>query len=120
MNSNGIPEMIRAAGKSKYRTPEIAWWGGFLIGLGLGLSIGLWVSSARASPSCMTYREAREVWPNTYLFWRGEHCWTAGNRHHAQVQHITPLPKRKPFVLLLEQAVADPSFDTRWRARIDQ
>ena len=135
MNSNGIPEMIRAAGRSKYVTPGMPWWGWFILA-----ALLVTAGYASASPSCMTLHEAREVWPNTYLSWRGDHCWFAkyGGTHEGgrktgghksgpwygqcsrTVPSCVPLPKEKPFVLLLEQAAADPSFEVRWRARIYQ
>jgi hypothetical protein len=113
MNSNGIPEMIRAAGKSIYRTPRMPWWEALLLGLALGFIFG--ASLAHASQDCMTHAEARGVWPREYLHWHGDHCWGArGVRAaHAEIRSI-PLPKPKPFILLLEQAPQEWIYADRW------
>jgi len=72
----------------------------------IALAMLLGISIASASPSCPTFTEARDAWPNKYLSWHGEHCWSAGHpaQHHAQAQREVPLPKSKPFILLLEQS----------------
>jgi len=109
-------EWLQEGEHSKYQTPEgLPKWAWLLIGLILGFVIGFIISPARASESCMTHAEAREVWPNTYLHWRGEHCWSGRVRSaHAEMRSV-PLPKPKPFILLLEQPheVCD-LFECRW------
>jgi hypothetical protein len=72
--SNDIREWVRAAGNSKYVTPRMLWWGWAAMVFGL-IALGM-CSMAHASPSCMTYTEARATWPTKYLHWRGEHCWS--------------------------------------------
>jgi hypothetical protein len=105
MNSNGIPEMIRAAGKSRYVTRRLPWSAWLYIGFMIGLALGLFVIPAHASPSCMTHAEAREVWPREYLHWHGDHCWAGHSVRSAHVEmRSVPLPKPKPFILLLEQS----------------
>lgn len=80
MNINGVPEMIRDAGRSRYVTPQYPWWASFLLGLSLGFLIGvvLCVTSAHASPSCMTFHEARQAYPHKHIRWHpsdGGRCW---------------------------------------------
>jgi hypothetical protein len=97
MNSNGIPELIRAAGRSRYVTPRMRWWGWVVFGM---LIMFLGVSACHASPGCMTHAEARQEWPNTYLRWHpptlrsgvasSEHCW-----YGPQAARI-PIPRTRP------------------------
>jgi hypothetical protein len=62
------------------------------VAFGMALAF-LGMSACRASP-CMTLHEARQVWPNTYLSWHGEHCWFAkGHREHRRIKRSAPLPR---------------------------
>ena len=76
----------------------------FMMGV-LFATLMIWTWPAHASPSCMTHAEAREVWPREYLHWHGEHCWSGHSARsaHAEMRSV-PLPKPKPFMLLLEQS----------------
>jgi hypothetical protein len=102
---SGINEWLQEGEHSKYQTPRPwRWWTWLLIGFVLGMAVMLPFTKAHASPSCMTFSEARELHPNEYLAWHGEHCWYArGRSEHRHAAHI-PIPKEKPFILLLEQS----------------
>jgi hypothetical protein len=69
----------------------------------LSLSLSLFVASsvpARASPSCLSYAEARAAHRNAHLFWHGRaHCWDAnGGRTAARKvrQHEPPSAPSSP------------------------
>jgi hypothetical protein len=37
----------------------------------------LWVTSAAASPICLTKSEARKLWPRQHIYWYSkDHCWS--------------------------------------------
>jgi hypothetical protein len=74
------------------------------------------ISNAAASPDCMTLSEARHLYPDKHLWWKGNHCWTdtRGERRHAErtkpapEQVTVPLPKERPELLVTEVANAVP------------
>lgn len=41
----------------------------------VAIAFVLIASTAQASPSCMTLREARAIYPGVHLHWKGNHCW---------------------------------------------
>jgi len=58
--------------------------------------------SVRASPSCLTYAEARAQWPTRHLYWHGRgHCWDASPRRRRDVretEHPKPTAPARPVV----------------------
>ena len=79
MNSNGVPEMIRDV-RSRYVTPRVPGYRWLLIGFGFGMLFGiiLTISAAHASPSCMTFHEARQAYPHKHIRWHPSEsgrCW---------------------------------------------
>jgi hypothetical protein len=69
------------------------------------LIVALIVSPAIAKPSvCLTYKQARELWPRVHLFWFSEnHCWS--NRR-GPPRHIKVEPEPKP-----KKMKGDPVFN---------
>lgn len=55
------------------------------------------VSAAWASPSCLTLHQARAKYPDSYLSWRGDHCWYNGERarRHHRHRHRDPEPETR-------------------------
>src|SRR5215472_4987762 len=52
----------------------------------------LLTSSSLANQDCLTYRQARKIWPRSHLYWHGpEHCWD----NHSRKRHRDPVFGRK-------------------------
>jgi hypothetical protein len=76
--------------------------------------------TARASPSCKTFGEARVAYPGKHLWWHGRaKCWDdSGPSHRAGHAPLLPpqRPDRSPMLLfptLVEGRAPDPQFLAR-------
>jgi hypothetical protein len=39
------------------------------------------IKKSEKEPECLTKQQARKKWPDSYLSWRGNHCWFRKERH---------------------------------------
>jgi hypothetical protein len=68
--------------------------------------------TAKSMPSetCLTYKQARQQWPNSYLAWRTKsHCWYNPKRQHQRQHHRIKKPERDP---IFGQVKAEAPTDT--------